>query len=1135
MADETETEVGKRSGGEPRPSRELPTIAWQHYELGAEIAHGGMGRIRTARDLRLGREVAIKELLEPRGTSGLRFEREALVTARLQHPNIVAVYEAGRWPSGEPFYAMKLVHGRSLKKVIAEAETFDARLALLPHVLAVADAMAYAHEQRIVHRDLKPSNVLVGEFGETVVIDWGLAKDLMAADVAVEQAPVARSSDPSLTRTGSVMGTPNYMPPEQARGEPIDERADVYAIGAMLYHLLAGTPPYLGDDSERVLSTVVSTPPQPLAERARGAAPDLLAIADRAMARDPSVRYPSARELAEDLRRFQMGRLVASHRYTRLQLLRRFVRRHRVPLSIAAVAIAILASLGVYSIQRIRDQRDEARAERARADEQKALAEKQRAIADQRTDERTVDQAAEELDRDPLGALLSLDRIAPHSAMLPAARVVAADILAHHVPMVADVRVGDVTYVDFTADGKLLAIASGDHTVSLVDLSGDEPQVRTLGRHDDRAEHVAIADDTSIVASSGLDGRVRVWDRAGHQLASFEIDGEVVEVEITRDGSRVMVDEIDGRFRIYDVAKRAFAFETKDVHYLWPTSDTRTAAWFWQDTVHVLDLASYRERTVRVGAAAASAFSTDTRHFAFVRPDGTIAIADLDSGRVHEVGRSPARVITALAFVPDGGELLSLAEVGELRAWPSAGGSSRLLGRVPVVGAEPEPEGGLLVAPDGKSALTMSSAATHLWDLDTGDATPLLGPHYEVSNWRFSPDGARVYGFAGHELWMWPTRGDQRVLARQPGTMHQVAYTADGRSLAASEHELTIAGEPRLVLPEKLVGRLALTTDRARAAMLGEDGVVRVIELGSRQIKPLAGTLAADQRYAPADPALTKTEPGKDGKTHTRWVIRRYVRTQRDHKGWFDPVVFSRDGAQLAGAGTHGGKILVWSLATGAARELDAGDTDIEQLAFTPDGATLVAACGDGKIRVFPASGQPRVLVTPDPIEAIALSPDGRMLASAGVDHRVRLWELATGAMQVRRTYDDIVTAIAFSPDGHWLAAAVQDKTVELDSLIEQRHVSAAVHRGLPTALAFAPDGNTLVTGDDEGGVQVYDLAAGRGRALHQHGSAIGDVAISPDGKHVASAGEDGIAREWLEDVPRDEDGLRYRFRHPWR
>ncbi|HLL22243.1 MAG TPA: serine/threonine-protein kinase, partial [Kofleriaceae bacterium] len=216
----------------------------ERYEQVAEHARGGLGRVVRAVDKRLGRTVAVKELLR-RGEHGdsneARFLREALITARLEHPGIVPVHEAGRWPNGDPYYVMKLVEGRTLKELITERSTLRERLSLLPHVIAIADAVGYAHSEGVIHRDLKPSNVIVGEFGETIVVDWGLARDRKrdVPDPPALTGTFAGGSGAS-TISGRVVGTPAYMSPEQARGELVDERADVYAIGAVLNELLAG-------------------------------------------------------------------------------------------------------------------------------------------------------------------------------------------------------------------------------------------------------------------------------------------------------------------------------------------------------------------------------------------------------------------------------------------------------------------------------------------------------------------------------------------------------------------------------------------------------------------------------------------------------------------------------------------------------------------------------------------------------------------------------------------------------------------------------------------------------------------------------------------------------------------------------
>jgi serine/threonine protein kinase/tetratricopeptide (TPR) repeat protein len=369
----------------------LPEVSASLYQIDKEIARGGMGKIVAAEDRRLGRSVALKSLLDPESDQVGRFQREALITARLQHPGIVPVYEAGRWPTGEPFFAMKLVSGRPLDKVIGEATKLEDRLAIIPRLAAACDAMAFAHSQRIIHRDLKPGNVLLGDFGETVVIDWGLAKDLdsdqetvqptmqMRPSKQVIETKPKRTSQPpgssTMTVAGAVMGTPAYMAPEQARGEPVDQRADVFSLGAMLYHTLAGVPPYNARTATDVIAQAALGRIIPLRERERRAPAELTAIVERAMAQSPFDRYPHAGVLAEDLRRFLTGQLVDAHRYTAAQRVLRFVKKHRAAVTIGAIAITTIAIGGTIAVRNIVAARDQAQREREIAITRKEAAE----------------------------------------------------------------------------------------------------------------------------------------------------------------------------------------------------------------------------------------------------------------------------------------------------------------------------------------------------------------------------------------------------------------------------------------------------------------------------------------------------------------------------------------------------------------------------------------------------------------------------------------------------------------------------------------------------------------------------------------------------------------------------------------
>ncbi|HEX4416852.1 MAG TPA: serine/threonine-protein kinase [Kofleriaceae bacterium] len=314
----------------------------QRYALIAELARGGGGRIAIAIDRKLGRKVALKRSLGAAGDA--RLEREALVLAQLEHPSIVSIHDAGRDHEGSPFYTMKLVDGETLAARLARTASFDDRVVLLATVTTVADAMAYAHAQGVIHRDLKPGNVVIGAFGEVAVIDWGLGKLVDGAPPELATGEPAPLDDAALTGHSAVVGTPAYMAPEQASGASVDRRTDVYALGAMLYHVLTGDVPYPGADADATLAQVASGPPPAIDAREPRVPRDLAAIVGKAMARAPDQRYPSAAELADDLRRYQTGRLVAAHRYGLGTRLWRWLRRRQARVAAGAGAAAVIAA-----------------------------------------------------------------------------------------------------------------------------------------------------------------------------------------------------------------------------------------------------------------------------------------------------------------------------------------------------------------------------------------------------------------------------------------------------------------------------------------------------------------------------------------------------------------------------------------------------------------------------------------------------------------------------------------------------------------------------------------------------------------------------------------------------------------------
>src|SRR5258705_7340370 len=336
-------------------SLRTPRVVAQRYEASVEVARGGMGSIVRARDRDLQRDVAMKRLLG-RGPHGVaRFLEEAQVTGQLQHPGVVPVHDLGIDDEGRVFFTMRLVEGRDLREVIdlvhAQATGWSLARAL-EVLLKVCDTMAFAHARGVVHRDLKPANVRVGDYGEVYVMDWGLALVRGGATASRVPADTAESAvkeerlaeSPLLTREGDVLGTPSYMAPEQAEGRTreVGPQADVYALGAMLYHLLAGRPPYTARDevpsSDAVLDRVRRGPPEPVHAEHPGAPAELVSICEKAMARDAGARYPSLREMGEDLRAHLESRVVRAHRTGAWAELAKWVARNRALAASLALA-----------------------------------------------------------------------------------------------------------------------------------------------------------------------------------------------------------------------------------------------------------------------------------------------------------------------------------------------------------------------------------------------------------------------------------------------------------------------------------------------------------------------------------------------------------------------------------------------------------------------------------------------------------------------------------------------------------------------------------------------------------------------------------------------------------------------------
>jgi len=393
------------------------------YRLEDEVARGGQGAILRVYDQDLRRPLAMKVVLggeaggqaapvasvAPR-TLG-RFLEEAQVTAQLDHPGIVPVHELGLDPDGRVYFTMRLVRGEDLAAIFAktrEGVEGWSQTRALNVLVRVCEAMAYAHHKGVIHRDLKPANVMVGRFGEVYVMDWGLARVLArdgdsadTEDLAHDEIVDPDDPDVLTTMDGDVVGTPAYMPPEQALGRlaAMGPQSDVYSLGAMLYELLAGHEPYASGDRLSVLDVLYkaqSEAPEPLSSEAPGAPQELVAICEKAMARDPARRYPDMSGLAEDLRAFLEGRVVRAYETGAVAEFRKWVVRNK-PLAgaMAAGVLALVAGLATTLVQKGRaDENARLALEREHAAiqaEARASAEALRASHEAETARRTTD------------------------------------------------------------------------------------------------------------------------------------------------------------------------------------------------------------------------------------------------------------------------------------------------------------------------------------------------------------------------------------------------------------------------------------------------------------------------------------------------------------------------------------------------------------------------------------------------------------------------------------------------------------------------------------------------------------------------------------------------------------------------
>lgn len=996
----------------------IPDAVGDYLVVGV-LGVGGMAVVYEALQDQPRRRVALKVMRRglTRREAYLRFRFETEVLARLRHPGIAQIFEAGTAHLGSggaaPFFAMEFIPDALPITAYADRHAMPL-LARLEMFAAVCDAVHHGHQLGVIHRDLKPGNILVGADGRPKVIDFGVARSVEGGAEPITVADDERQ----------VIGTLHYMSPEQCgAGTAIDLRTDVYALGVCLYELACGRLPhdFSAVPLPAALHAITRDPPLRPREACPSVPADVEAIILRAIDKDPRRRYASAEALAADVRRYLDHQPVEATSPGPLHRFRLFARRNRALVSASvAVAASIVLVAAVSSALAVRLAAEAARREAA---EHRAIRERDAAVwqayiaqvagalSAMQTGEfqqmRTRLHSAAPQHRgwewDFLATLSeqSLGTVEAHADMIlglavapDGARFATAardgslrlwdadggDLLAH-----AALESGDAIFaLDFTPDGRHLATGDASGAVRLWDAE----DLRPAGLVGTAAESVADVACLSggRIAAATAGGTLQIWSRDGAAPPVRVVDqpGGVHGVGVSHDRSFIVTHNRAGAVWLRDAdlaLLAAFDFGGVVDHTVISLDDELLAAagargrvtvWSIPETRLVHDLAA----TGGVSSVRSLAFSNDaTLIAAGVIQRGIVLISVADGAVAARLG-GHEEAVSGLHFRPGDGVLVSSSWDGTLRSWSVA-------------------------------------------DALSGGITALPGHDGYVFGVAFSPDGSLLAsGTRSGSLWVWDPELAEPI-ARLPahaGVLYDVTFAPDGRSLATA----------------------------------GADGAVRIWDA---QTGRLTGEFAGAGSHfwsVAFDPTGERLAGSGSDRTARVWDARaggeQFV--LRGHEARVNCVRFGPDGETIA-TGSRDGTVRLWDARTGQERfRLDGHRSDVFAVLFSPDGRRLYSGSRDQTVRLWDVQSG-ACLETLDGhgqfVTCLALSPDGSRLAAGSWFGQVLLWDTAThdliGSFGAQ---DSAIRGLSFSPDGRWLAVGSYNGTVRLlDTAPQARRLAA--------------------------------------------------------------------------------------------
>jgi WD40 repeat protein/Flp pilus assembly protein TadD/predicted Ser/Thr protein kinase len=1129
---------------EPTAEGAAPPPEIPGYEVLGALGKGGMGVVYKARQAALGRVVALK-LIRDEALAGpeaiARFGREAEAAARLQHPNIVSVYEVGRH-AGRSHIALEFVEGGSLAERLAGTPLAPHEAARLAETLA--RAVHAAHAAGVVHRDLKPANVLLTSDGTPKIADFGLAKRLEEGE--------------GQTQTGAIMGTPSYMAPEQAEGRAKDvgPACDVYALGAILYEMLTGRPPFRGTTPWETVAQVREREPVAVRQLQPSVPRDLETVCLKCLEKEPRKRYASAEELADDLRRFRNGEPVLARAVGRVERAARWALRRPAAaglLAMSGLAALALVGLGVgwYFNGRLDEAYQSEKLAHTEADtagraekEARTNAEAAEQRAKQERDEKEqarqlLAKAQQELDRTVYRQSIFLANLALRENNL----LLAQQRLNESKP---ELRGWEWGYLDgqckaelfsfsgkadfssfyandavFSPDGTRIAALSREGVVRVLDARSGQQTLTLKGPA--KLYDPAFSPDGTRIAALDSGGVVRVFDaRDGQETLALKAPRKLNSLAFSPDGTRIAASDRGNEVRVYDArtGEEVLALRwgrAKFYGVLFSPDGARIAAEGDDGAVHVFDARGGQETlAIKVaGQFYGGVFCADWTRVALVDRGGVVRVFDTRSGQETLALKLPGKYAYA-AFSPDGARIAAADRGGVVRVFDARNGQEALALREPA-----GDDARLVFSPDGTRIAVVpnyegSSGFVRLYDARTGQQALTLNIPGRSVGTVFSPDGTRLAVRSSEGVWkVFDARGGPEALSLKGAAKTFVpAFSPDGTRITAQGSDGLVrvhdarTGQEIVALKGVVASSLSeyrpvvFCPDGTRIAAVGKDGVVRVFDARSGQ-----EALALKGKAKLSLPAFSP-----DG---TRIVV----------QDGGDP----RGAVLSAGPVVNDGQVRVYDARSGEEQVVLKGAAAAFFAecgpVFSPDGGRIVAQGKDGSARVFDARNGEEVFTLKGASLALTFSPDGTRIAQVGPITRgefgwVRVHDARSGEEMFALKAPSGLSTPVFSPDGARIAAAAGHSVVRVFDARNGQEVLALKGPGEIDGPRFSPDGTRIMARGSDGIVRLYDAWSGLEVLALKRPAKLSHPVFSPDGARIAANGDDGAV--WVFEAPPD-------------